>query len=194
MMIRRYVVIGCLLLSACAQTPHWPQRSFAERMQRLAQIQSWKLRADLSVEDHDSAYRVSWYWSCQGPQLYYMVLMAPLNVKSARLVVRPTGAMMQVSDQPMRRAASAALLLKETWGHDWPIDAMRYWIRGMPAPGPKQVQLDANQHITELSQFGWTVHFGAYQWLGTVALPGEFLLHKGDLDLHVQVNHWQITL
>lgn len=183
-----------LLLGGCAQVPHWPKRTYAERMRILSHVRSWKLRADLSAEDQDSAYTVSWYWSYQGPRHYHMVLMAPLNVKSARLVVTPGRASMQLSDQPVRHATSAALLLKEVWGHDWPIEAMRYWIRGMPAPGSKQLTLDAHQHITELRQYGWTVHFGSYQWLGKVALPGEFLLHKGSLDLHVQVSHWSITL
>ena len=61
------------------------------------------------------------------------------------------------------RARIPILLLEQTLGLRLPVTGLRYWVRGLPAPGPTALlQTDAAGRLTRLEQNGWVIEYPSY--------------------------------
>jgi outer membrane lipoprotein LolB len=167
-------------LSACSWLPA-AQDDDAQAMQseraRSAQ-QAWTLKARVQTPDQ----RASMRWR-QTNQSFDVLLRGPFGFGSLRLHGTPQrveiddGETLTISTDPVQ----------EIWqrsGIYVPIDAMPYWIRGLPAP--------SEPAILQRNLAGRVVTVDAYQLLDGVSFPYEINLERERWSLSLEIRKWQI--
>lgn len=78
-------------------------------------------------------------------------------------------------------------------GWSIPIQAMRYWLLGVPAPdGVAEVTVDARGRASRLVQHGWTVDYEEYLAAGGETLPKRFVITRGEVKIKVLVDRWRL--
>ena len=87
-----------------------------------------------------------------------------------------------------------ALLLQEL-GWTLPIDALSYWVRGIPAPDNEaRYKLNEKGLLDTLQQAGWHLTFSRYQTLDSHALPSRIRLYRDEITLTLLIKRWSLTL
>lgn len=156
-------VIGCLAVAAalggCASAPPVTDEQVIDERQGRFSVQSRQAMAQ------PEAVQGSFVWRrfASGWQLD---LNSPLGATLARLTVTPTGASLQQPDEPLRRAASARLLLAQVLGAPVPVDALEDWIDGRVDAGNEglatNIERDELGRVVAFDQGGWRVRFTKY--------------------------------
>ncbi|MES1926521.1 lipoprotein insertase outer membrane protein LolB [Salinisphaera sp. T31B1] len=83
-------------------------------------------------------------------------------------------------------------LVERTLGWTFPLEPLRYWARGLPAPGQYQsISVDGEGHLVALDQQGWRLSFPAYSSPeGAPALPRRIVLDNGETRIRLVVDRW----
>jgi outer membrane lipoprotein LolB len=94
---------------------------------------------------------------------------------------------------------AARLVLAQQLGFAPPLDALRYWILGVPAPGDAATAevRDAAGVLTAFSQQGWQLQFEEFRpqptARGAVQVPARLLAQHAELRLRLVVDSWQLN-
>lgn len=201
--------VACLLavfLSACESLSPAVSESIpveispATHTARLNKLLSWKLEGRISIRLEDDAWHAGLYWQ-QFQDIYHIRIIAPFGQGGAQLDGNENGVIMHSSEGKFR-ALSADQLLAEQFGRQIPVDGLRYWVLGRPAPAPDDQEgeqlpplasYDRAGRISELSQGGWQVEYRSYKDVNGLSLPEKiFLKHANGLDVRVVVDSWSM--
>lgn len=184
-----------ILLGGCASAPvsighidNW-----ARYQQRLQQQEHWQLSAKLGVRspsENGSAY-LNWQ---QQSSRYNIHLSGPLGQGSVHIDGSPSRVTLNRAGEPELSAASAEQLLEQTLGWSAPIAQLKYWVRGLPAPGTSAVQTHNPQGaLASLRQSGWTLNYSRYRAVGNFLLPGKITARQNELKLTLIIKDWDIS-
>ena len=81
----------------------------------------------------------------------------------------------RIQSRPEAARRGGPGLIQEQLGFAPPLDALRYWLLGLPAPGDAQESRSPGGQLLSLTQQGWLVEYQEYQpqhaAAGTVSLP-----------------------
>lgn len=104
-------------------------------------------------------------------------LVNPLGSTLARILVEPSGAVLEHADGSTETAPDADALLAQVLGTPLPVASLRDWLQGRPGPvGVTAMQRDAQGRPETFSQEGWQLRFSRYDELG----PGLLRLDRRD--------------
>lgn len=84
-------------------------------------------------------------------------------------------------------------LVKKTLGWSFPLAPLRYWARGIPAPGDyDKISVDGQGLLKSLRQDGWTLSYLEYTTpAGAPApLPRRVVLDNGETRIRLVVDRW----
>ena len=90
-------------------------------------------------------------------------------------------------------AASPEVLLEREIGWSVPLQGLRYWVVGAPAPGgpaPK-LEFDGHGRLARLQQAGWTVVYERYDGIDDLKLPERIRFSSESVDATVVVRRWK---
>lgn len=202
-----------LSLSYCAQVPTAPsQVDFKQQLPRLQQLSDWQLEGKLGIKlpDDNGSARLSWQ---QQGEAFYLTLSGPLG--SGRVVIEGNEqfASLQQADQPPLQAESADALLFHATGWQLPVELLRYWVRGIPAPAlaaSAQV-FDDTGALSGFEQADWRIEVKRHQWVDGLVLPGfvratrhlpaELNAHTGaepgstdSIRVTLAIHQWELSL
>ena len=194
-MTRLLAVAATLLLVACSMQPTPPvadpERAWAQHRERLQDLEQWRIRGRMALSTPDDSWQADLVWS-QQQRDFRIQLIAPLGQGTLVLQGTPAGAELRSSEEPAPvRAADAESLLYRRTGLRMPVESLRYWVRGLPAPGgAPQLKLDPQGRLQSLQQFGWRVDFRRYRQVGDLALPDKVYLSGEGVDLRLVIRDW----
>lgn len=174
---------ACLLLAGCAETAVRPVVETQEvdkvwriREVALLDLEDWDLRGRLAVRATSDGGQADLRWQ-RRPDKYQIDLRGPLGRGLVRLEQDKNGVRLTDGARNEYHAQSGERLLAETLGWQVPVDALHYWVRGLPIPNvPHQHELDAHGRIVSLFQSGWEVRFLGYGSYGIYELPTKMTL------------------
>lgn len=83
-------------------------------------------------------------------------------------------------------------LVEQTLGWTFPLAPLRFWARGLPAPGDyKRISVDAQGRMIALEQDGWALSIPDYvEPDGSPAVPRRIVLDNGDTRIRLVVDRW----
>lgn len=84
-------------------------------------------------------------------------------------------------------------LVKKALGWSFPLEPLRYWARGIPAPGDYQrIAVDDQGRLESLKQDGWTLSYLDYTTPtgAPTSLPQRVVLDNGDTRIRLVVDRW----
>ncbi|NOV23280.1 lipoprotein localization protein LolB [Cupriavidus necator] len=150
-----------LLLQACASVA--PSRSFDVDHDAASQHYTGRFSANYVRYGRDEGVQGSFRWEEQGRNVR-LDLVSPLGQTLAVVTATPSGATLDLPNQPPRNAPEVDTLMEEALGFALPVAGMRDWLHGRPTRGtPARATRDEQGRLATLAQNGWTVRYVAWQ-------------------------------
>lgn len=189
------VSICLLVLSACVSTrptlPRMPAPAalpmpWAERVAQLQKALSWQLDGRAAAAIGTQGWQASLNWRQRG-DVAELRLAGPLGVGATSLT--KTAAGISVNGAPPSEAVQAQL--QDRLGFELPIDDLRYWLLGVPAPGTAfELTLNSQDRAERVSQSGWTIDFDGYRTVDGELLPDKLVMRRDGVRVRIAVDHW----
>lgn len=190
-------IVAVVLLAACTPfrpTPPVPRMSEASRS-ALRCVDEWALQGRVAFRspEQSGSARLSWR---QQEEHYLLLIDGPLGVGGMHIEGDET--QVQVEAKGERRVYSSApeSVLATALGYDLPVLALRHWVLGLSDPqgGRARWIVDPNTGVTSLQQSGWTVRYEMLDaHIGEVSLPTRLALERGDLNLRLLIERWDMN-
>ena len=190
------LIAGCAALLDLSPTT----RAIADRdtawqahADELSRLRSWSLLGTLAVRSSDGdASRMTLRWR-QTRDSYLVRFMGPLGVGLFEVEGSTGEVEARFPDGRRTSAASPEVLLEREIGLSVPLQGLRYWVVGAPAPeGPApRLELDPQGRLARLEQAGWTVVYERYDGLDDLALPERIRFSSESVDATVVIRRWK---
>lgn len=198
--MRWYGVLIVLLVSlaGCATAPVQapePERvgSFEQHAAALSTLRAWEANGRAAISTPGQAGTVALNWRQQGED-YRIELRAPWGAGTVLLDGGPRGVMLRTSQGIQEFASAPGELLWRHTGFDLPIEALRYWLLGLPQPDqPAKFDVDDRGLLAELRQHGWRVRYLNYGEFDGFALPARLYLSGEEVEVRVAVQGWSLS-
>lgn len=191
-------ISGCATISQeplPAGLTEQPPADWADRQASLQGFSQWQLEGKLAVRQPDeSASAVINQW-IQDNEHYQLALSSSfLGMGSTRLEGSPGFIQLELPDGETYSSSDPQGLIYAATGWELPIDALVWWVRGLPAPeGDFRMAFDADGALAQLEQKGWTIRYE--RWRAFVenqpALPARLTARKGEKLVRLVVSDWQ---
>jgi len=193
------VLLVFIFLAGCAPqlTPAPPSYQLIPWQQRanaLANIQNWQFKSALSIITPHRATIAAIDWQQTGRH-FFIHFSGPFFIGDAIIQGYPGTVTFTTARNETYTASTPEKLLQTQLGWQLPISNLNYWIRGLPVPGePATTQFDQYDHLIQLKQHGWTIHYTDFQPVGKIDLPRKMTLDSASLKVKLAIQEWQISL
>lgn len=176
MLLNRCVLFVMLAsLAACQTAPKDPAHQFPganwlndsayfkQHLLDFEQMQAWRYSAKVGIRTPQLQEQANLVWRYTD-QSNDVRLFGPLGVGSIKVEFDEFGVRLKDNKGMLHQGANAEALLTRIVGWPIPVDALSYWLHGLPSPaGPHQYQLDESDQLVRLKQFGWVSTYADYQ-------------------------------
>lgn len=183
-----------LALAGCQTVPVSPAPSVAWSVRRptLQNLSRFGLNGRVAVAVGSQGFNAGLRWQQSGA-VTRLALTGPLGAGGVE-VTADAGHLTVVTSSGKRLGdATARAELEDKLGFEPPLTSLRYWVLGVPDPGgPASVQLDSQQRLASLSQYGWQIDYGGYMPAGAEWLPRLMTLRRQGVRVRMVVDRWQL--
>lgn len=163
----------------------------AERRQLVLERESWALRGRIAVSDGEDGGSARINWDA-GPEHYELWIYAPLAQGTWRLEGGSEGAVLTGPEGSFRGPDAQSLLVRHLGWH-LPVAGLRYWVRGLEAPGQiASVEYDARGRPAFLEQHGWTVTYEDWASYPELDLPRRIEAEFPPYRVRLVVQDWAL--
>jgi outer membrane lipoprotein LolB len=186
----------CLLLAGCAglHTAESPRSSlnWQQRQAKLQGLNHWTSQGTLGMRMPQHAWSASFTWQ-QGVDEFNLGLWGPLGLGSLNISGTAHNVQLMTSQGKRYQALTVQQLLHQRTGWYLPVEVLRFWVLGIPAPDSKAIlKFDTQQRLSSLQQQGWTVEYKAYQTAAGIELPSLLAIYNSDLSIHIAIKQWSL--
>ncbi len=166
-----------------------------------AQLQHWSLIGKLGARLEHRAFSAQLIWQQQQDH-YELTLQGPLGQGSVKITGDKNQMTLHTAEETIQ-SLEAESLLKDQLGWSIPIQALAWWIKGLPMPEQtfSETQYDEQHHLSHFIQQDWQITLTDYRMISfennpliQVELPHRILLEKSPLKLTVVISQWQPLL
>ena len=196
--LRLSFALMCLTLASCSvikekitsEPAAWP-----EQQQQRQQIKVWEVRGRLGVQTQTTGGTVDLIWKQSGED-YSIRLIMPLGAGSYLIQGNGRFAVIRYPDGRNRKVNNIDNVFSSVIGVNLPVNAVRDWVRGLPAKRLSVDYLQWNEHglLDTINQSGWNVEMTNYTGNG-ILLPHTIYLSRDDddeLDIRLVLRQWLI--
>ena len=183
------VGVALLALSACSPVPVKTSGDW-----QAPDWTVWTLHGRVAIRHAEEGWHATLHWSQQSAVLYQLELSGPLGQGAVRLAGAAEGVRLLRADGVEDWAPTADELLARHTGWRLPIAGLRYWARGLPAPGSTaSIERDPAGRPLRLMQAGWDIRYNQYQdYPGLGSLPRRVDFEHGELSARLIVDSWVV--
>lgn len=191
-MARRHLAAAACLLAAsgCATFQPTPQATSAwkQHRARVAQLGDFTLLGRFVVGGvFGEKGQVRWE---QAGNQYRLRIWGPFGAGAVQISGNPMSAIVRTPEQRVE-TANVELALREQYGWTLPVQNLRWWVLGVPAPAePSHVEYDASGRATLIEQANWTIEYESYVDAGSHPLPRKLALSNDDVAVKLVVDQW----
>ena len=187
------------LLSACVKVIPAPDRLHIAtknkvREQSLSRLQDFEAIGKVGFSDGTQAGNVSLIWE-QHPERYQIRLYGPLGTYSVQIQGEANRVSLTKPNGQIITARTPEGLVLQALGFVMPVSGLRYWLRGLPAPGPapQKMLLDHSNRLWQMDQQGWHIDYQAYKNIDGRDLPYKLFLTNHAVRLKFIFNRWRLS-
>jgi len=194
------VMVGltCLMLASCAtvreQTITEPADWLAEQQKRQ-QIKIWEIRGRLGVQTESNGGSMDIIWK-QSEEEFLIRLIAPLGAGTYLIRGDADSAEIRAPDGQKQVVSNIDEVFSSSLEIDLPANAVKDWIRGLPARSLTVEDISWNEHglLERIKQSGWNVEMNRYTG-SEILLPHAIYLSRDDdaeLDVRLVLRQWLV--
>ena len=184
---------GCGSVSRLPDISESQKEAFWVRNQiQLEALQSWIMsgRLGLRVPQRSGSMSIEWQ---QHDLNYKIYLDGPFGQSIAEIVGTDRLVSARVSDGQEIFGPTPEYLMLQLTGWDFPVSSLKYWIKGIPAPGEKaEVQLNNQGYAQQIRQYGWQVDYLRFSSDKGLQIPSRLRASNGDIQLTLVVSDWEL--
>jgi len=191
------LLLVCVLLAGCAIITKAPEQepgidnpaAWQQRKKKLQSLQTWSMQGrvatgqllgwtgDLSWRQRDERFDVRLSGPLGAGGFYAFGTLEHVTIRTSKEEIETT--------HPQQ-------LVKEILEWDFPLQPLRYWAKGLPAPTHyDSISVDEDGRLRELEQNGWRVSYLEYaQQKGQPALPRRIIMDNGEVRIRLIVTRW----
>lgn len=189
------LVLG-VALSGCATPPRPapPKQALSAWLNQPWQLEKWQVRGRIAVKIAERGYSGGLRWEQDGDE-FDLSLQGPLGRQAFRLAGHPER--VRVTDEAGAESVTEdpEQLMREEFGWSVPLDALPYWVRGLPAPelAVKSIERDAAGLLRACEQAGWQLRIETFSDVSGLSLPRRIDLVRGAVRVRLVLREWQLT-
>ncbi|MGI9290037.1 MAG: lipoprotein insertase outer membrane protein LolB [Gammaproteobacteria bacterium] len=191
-----------VLLVGCTAQPSRPDWEAGRTL--LLEAEDWQFRGRMAVKIEDPALQdevsggqASIVW-LQERDVSRIRLSGPLGAGAWELIWDPY--QVSASDTKGKRSVrytgpeAAELFMRQELGWVFPADNIRYWLRGLPAPGAAaEEEFGADGQLERILQQGWEVSYDRYGNFEGHLLPARLTIRGRGIRLRLVISRWDIN-
>ena len=164
----------------------WPQQRDA-----LQRTPGFELKGRFAVAAAGEGYSGAIRWR-QVADAMQINIDGPFGVGGMEIVADRLQFMLTTSRGEVLRGSDARSAMERQLGFPLPIETLRYWVLGVPAPGSASTeQLDADRlRLSQLTQDGWHVEFGGYARTPAGERPNRMVAMRDGARVRLVVQSW----
>ena len=196
-----WLAVGVALLAGCETLTEvipsergtaGPDTTWEAHARELSRFRNWSMLGVVALRSGGDASRVTMRWR-QKRDAYHLRFMGPLGVGLLEIEGSPTGVEARYPNGRRSSADSPEMLLEQEIGWTVPLQGLRYWLVGAPAPdsATSKMEIDDHGRLARLEQAGWTVVYERYGELDDLALPERVRFSSESVDATVVVRRWK---
>lgn len=194
----KLVAIAALacLLAACAGVPPRlgpaNEAAWHQRLDALRGLDDWQLDGRIAIAANGRGGSGAISWIERAPRLE-MRFSGPFGIGGFRLSGEPHDLLIETGKGKTYRVSDPRLFLARRLGWPVPIDSLRYWVLGMPAPGTATdaIRVDQQGLLRSLSQGGWQIEYRTYTD-GARPMPLRIDAARGDVKIKLAIQQWRL--
>ena len=196
--ISSVISLACLLLASCAavkeQIATEPAGWVAEQQIRQ-QIKAWEIRGRLGVQTESNGGTLDIIWKQSGDD-YSIRLIAPLGAGTYLIQGDSGFAEIRFPDGEKKIVNNVNDVFTSTLEVDLPVNALKDWIRGLPAKTLSVDDINWNEQglLNKIKQSGWNIEMKKYAG-EKILLPHAIYLSRDDnaeLDIRLLLRLWLV--
>tara|TARA_R110000823_G_scaffold91174_2_gene201066 strand:- start:4453 stop:5052 length:600 start_codon:yes stop_codon:yes gene_type:complete len=186
--------LACTLLAACGGLDRREPAnvSWAEHAAALAAVSDWTASGKLALRSNEAQESASMEWRQRGAQTHVR-LSGPMGMGATEIY--SDGTELDIRQGGERRildiSSPRASILNTGW--DLPLEALPYWIRGLPAPD-SAIQARSIEPETgllrTLRQRDWQIRYLSYDLFDTLMLPTRLTVENRDTRATLLIRRW----
>lgn len=188
-----FLLTSCVDLHApTASQTQFQTESPAAHLKALSQLNTWTMDGALSITLKNQQPEIANYTWTQDSNHYHITLSSALSLY--RITIDKNAGVITLSKNGVRvtQASTPEKLMQNALGWSLPVDLLRYWIKGMPAPKvPFTATFDSFGHLALLQQAGFTVKYNTYQTTANqIVLPQLISMQSPLLFAKIVIKHF----
>lgn len=181
------LLLLCVLLAACS-TP--PARDSGKSLPQAAETDHWHLFGRIALTRGESGWHAGVDWQEQ-PGQFRMRVTGPFGQGAVELVGNDQHLVLRDADGRLHTADSLDALLQNVTGWALPVEGMRYWARGLPAPDAGyETEYDDTGRLQRLRQHGWDIEYRRYHVSAGGQWPAKLRLARDDVSVRLVIDRW----
>lgn len=186
----RHTRLLILLVTALAGCQSLPPPPAIEAPASTQALSSWDLDGRLGYRAGNDGGSASLDWQ-QRDDAGVIRFSGPLGFGSAAIHWQPGLATLSTGRETVSAGNPSQLALQLT-GLVLPVDALQYWVRGLPAPADTHhLARNGDGDLSELEQLGWQLELSRYSEYQGLRLPGKIRAQRGDQRFTLVIQHWE---
>lgn len=181
--MRAAALLAAALLGGCASlqqptvpVPEAPGVNIAwmQRIAQLSALQGFELTGRVAVKGGGLSGALRWQ---QQGEYFALRIAGPFGAGALSLQGTPALVSIKGRDIDLTTTEPEQVLAART-GWRLPLNALRWWVLGLPAPidtaaAPTRMVLDAEGRASGFEQAGWTLRYSDYQPRGSTGTPSR---------------------
>lgn len=193
-MLRVTACAVLLFMAGCATQPGSspPATRWDAYRDHAAALTHWQLAAKVALRWRGGAESASLAWSQHGGRSD-VDLSGPFGAGAARITHEDGRLRVERGGERRVYDSSTPETLAAATGWPIPVDALRFWLRGLPDPGQALEQLALQDgRAREIRQGGWVISYAEYTAVGEGSLPTALRLSRpvDDISLRLVNGRW----
>ena len=178
-----------VLLSGCAHKTSL-QRLDPNKNIPLTQIEHWQLKARMAIRTAEDNVTASLNWQ-KDDRLFDFHISGAFGATYAHLIQLKNKATLKIPDTELLTHQNAQILLQNTLGWEFPIDALSYWVKGLPSNKPNEkVQRNSDGQIEQIQLNHWQIDFSSYQRFQGYQLPKKIKATHPQMTIKLVAKNW----
>ena len=183
-----------LVLAGCASQPGTPVVTETVFDSTLPEYAAWGFQGRVSLVRGEQGWHARMRWD-ETAGSFHLSLAGPFGQGAMQIDGDTDGMVrLQTADGQEYVARDADALVMSATGWQLPVTGLRYWVRGVPAPGGEARFTTSTQgRLERLQQDGWDISYNRYQALAGRDWPTRIHLETTDIAVTLVVDEWNIT-
>ncbi len=184
----RLAIVACfvaLLLAACATSPEKPEGQYdLSAREHLYKVTNWSFDGRMALTGKKDSWSANIAWK-HSPESDQIKLSGPLGQGATLIELSGSHVVVNRGGGDVQQSGNPEVFVSQQLGLFVPIQALRYWVVGLPQPDVKNIPVENG-----FSQMQWLVQYLQMQAVKDDAMPRKMSVGNGQVKLKLFIDEW----